>query len=58
MWNNYSENRTTKPEVKILIDSRDFIDPDCLCSLVQGEDCFGTPVKVQKTESTAERDMA
>ncbi|XP_041800147.1 histone RNA hairpin-binding protein isoform X1 [Chelmon rostratus] len=26
--------------------------------LLEGEDCFGTPVKVQKTESTAERDMA
>ena len=32
--------------------------PDCLCSLAQGEDCSGTPVKVQKTDSTVEPDMA
>ncbi|XP_070818688.1 histone RNA hairpin-binding protein isoform X2 [Chaetodon trifascialis] len=25
---------------------------------LEGEDCLGTPIKVQKTESTAERDMA
>ncbi|XP_076594453.1 histone RNA hairpin-binding protein isoform X2 [Chaetodon auriga] len=30
-----------------------------ICSLsLEGEDCLGTPIKVQKTESTAERDMA
>lgn len=34
------------------------IELDYLCSLAQGEDCLGTPVKVQKTETTTEPDMA
>lgn len=57
-----------KVEVKILVESGGkkhdfmnrlfFINLDCFCSLAQGEDCSGTPVKVQKTEPTVAPDMA
>lgn len=35
-----------------------FIDHICLFSLAQDEDCMGTPVKVQKTDTTTEPEIA
>lgn len=34
------------------------IDYICLLSLAQDDDCMGTPVKVQKTDTTTEPEIA
>jgi len=49
---------TTNADVEIFFVMLPFIDRACVCSLAQSEDCSGTPVKVQKTESKVEPEMS